>query len=132
MGGPAKILNAGMVLSLCVYVETESTHVDLSHLHLTSVPQDLYKFVTVLLLEFNSIESVDKNSFATYESLLKIGLQQNLLKIIGEETFAKNRQLGFLHMVGCHLLNLPQSFGLAATKSMRYLVMWSSIKDPDT
>ena len=35
-------------------------------------------------------------------------------------------------MVGRQLLSLPQSSGLAATKSLRYLVMWSSIKDPDT
>ena len=119
-----------MMLILCICVTAESTGVDLSHQDLTSVPQDIYKFVTVLLLEFNSIESVDNNSFVKYESVLMIGLQHNPLKVIGEDTFAKNRQLGTLHMVGCQLKSLPQSFGLAAVKRLRYFVMWSSIKDP--
>ena len=109
---------------------TESKLVDLSHQNLTSVPQDIYQFVTALNLECNNVESVDNNSFANYESLLMIELHYNPLKIIGEDTFAKNIQLVGLYMMGCQLKSLPQSFGLDAAKRLRYFMAWNSIKDP--
>ena len=116
--------------ALCACNATEAERVDLSRQNLKSVPQDIYKFVTDLHLEFNYIESVDNESFANYESLLKIGLHYNPLKVIGENTFAKNCQLGSLGMIAGQLRSLPQSFGLDASKRLRRFMAWNSIKDP--
>ena len=58
-----------------------------------------------------------------------IGLQYNPLRIIGEDTFAKNIQLGNLYMMGCQLKSLPQSFGLEASKRLRRFMAWNSIED---
>ena len=96
---------------------------------LTSVPTDINTAVRYLKLDYNNIESVDNESFVNYIDLFTVALKRNPLKIIGEDTFAKNYQLVVLDMVGCQLESLPQSFG-SAIRSMEYLIIWNSTMDP--
>ena len=118
-----------IVSMICVCFVRAILKVNRMNEGLTSVPTDIDTAVTTLKLDQNNIESLDNESFVNYIYLMTLGLTRNPLKIIGEETFAKNDQLNVLQMVGCQLERLPQSFG-SAIRSMEYLIIWNSTMDP--
>ena len=129
MIGRPQAFRTSIISIICISFVGANLKVNRMHEGLTSVPTDIDTAVTILNLHYNNIESVDNESFVNYIYLSRVGLRHNPLKIIGEDTFAKNYQLFSLHMVGCQLESLPHSFG-SPIGSITDLIIWNSVADP--
>ena len=85
--------------------------IDHSRHNYTTVPQNLTKTVTKLVLAFNNISRIDNTSFANYKDLQHINFENNSLKYILEGSFDNNPHLKTLIFKHCELRRLPPSFG---------------------
>ena len=78
---------------------------------LTIVPQNADVNVGQFNLKKNNIEETDSLSFARYTEVEILILDLNPLRIIGENTFARNEYLWRFHCTGCKIQSLPVNFG---------------------
>ena len=85
--------------------------VDMSSQQLVAVPQTIDPAVTLLLLERNSITSLDGSSFPLFLELLELNLDHCGLKFIYDGTFANQRKLERLYIKYNIIEHLPVDFG---------------------
>ena len=86
--------------------------VDNSNEGRTTVPQDADVNVQDFQLAENNIEEIDNSSFVRYTNMLKLNLDRNPLKIIGENTFTQNKLFWSFHCNECNIQRLPEKFGI--------------------
>ena len=90
---------------------------------LTYVPQHISTDVTKLNLQDNEIEVLNRSSFALFQKMNWLNLDNNPLTIINNGTFDNNSLLAEFRCFRCEIKVLPVSFGPAASQMKR--LMWS-------
>ena len=86
--------------------------VDNSNEGQTTVPQDADVNVQDFQLAEINIEEIDNSSFARYMNMLKLTLDRNPLKVIGENTFTQNKMFWSFLSNECNIQRLPEKFGI--------------------
>ena len=85
--------------------------VDNSNEGRTTVPQDAGVNVNNFNLAENNIEEVDNSSFVRYTNVMKLNLNRNSRKSIGENTLAQNKNIWEFNCKECSIQRLPEHFG---------------------
>ena len=91
---------------------------------LTAVPQNVDVNVGHFILKQNDIEVIHNLSFPRYTKMEILNLDQNPLRIIGENTFAQNEYLWKFHCMGCKIQSLPVNFG-SCVPNLRIMHLYS-------
>ena len=85
--------------------------VDNSNEGRTTVPQDAGVNVNNFNLAENNIEEIDNSSFVRYTNVMKLNLNRNSRKSIGENTLAQNKNIWEFNCKECNIQRLPEHFG---------------------
>ncbi|XP_063771632.1 transforming growth factor beta activator LRRC33 [Pseudophryne corroboree] len=98
---------------------------DCRHLELPSVPQDLPSNIQELLLDYNHIGSLSKNSLLQYPDLINLSLRSNSLGLIDVEVFQRTKKLVSLSLHNNTISTnyTLVSMGLRSASSLRWLDM---------
>ena len=115
------------------FILITSLSLDFSYSRLTAVPappEDT--FVYVLILQGNTIEELDSQSFQHYRytRVHTLNLAANGLRVINDGTFDNFVYLLFLDLRSNHVIQqLPSTFG-PSTPHVTYFSLWAAIGDP--
>ncbi|XP_078674643.1 uncharacterized protein LOC144912786 [Branchiostoma floridae x Branchiostoma belcheri] len=69
-----------------------------ANFHLTSIPQNLPKTISILGLKNNQITTISQSEFARYENLIELDLNTNLITNIHNDTFSNLPRLQTLYL----------------------------------
>ena len=111
-----------------IYV-TSALIIDLESEGFRNVPQDINPKVTELDLDRNEIVRITHISLALYKELLVLSIEYNYVAFIEDGSFDYNSKLEEFNTEGNEIIQLPESFGSAAS-SLIVLHFWCAIDEP--
>ncbi|KAM5164518.1 transforming growth factor beta activator LRRC33 [Mantella aurantiaca] len=96
---------------------------DCRNLQLLSVPEDLPSHIQEILLDFNHIEHVGKNTFQRYNSLVNLSLRSNSLTLLEKDIFQDTIQLESLSLQDNTISSdyTQIAIGLLSASSLKWL-----------
>ena len=116
-----------MAVRVC-YISSD-IYIDKSRMGLASVPQNISIQVTSLNLNHNRIIRITNMSFVLFKELHTLKLVRNGLTYIENGSFDHNAKLEKISVAVNNIIQLPHSFGAAAT-SLRNIHLWCALCDP--
>ena len=114
---------------MSVGFKVNAIYVGKANMGLTFVPQDTNINVTYLNIGDNRIICVTNMSFPLVNELNTLQIRRNGLTYIENGAFDYNAKLENIWAGINSIMQLPHSFGLAAT-SLRRIDFWSTLRDP--
>ena len=118
-----------LLMAVRVCYISSAIYIDKSSMGLASVPQNISIQVTSLNLNHNRIIRITNKSFAMFKELHTLKLVRNGLTYIENGSFDHNAKLEKISAAVNNIIQLPHSFGAAAT-SLRHLHLWCALRDP--
>ena len=107
------------------FISTPQLLVEMERLGLTAVPQDINTSLTHLSLAYNSIASIDSQSFHLYPNLRELNLNHNPVVEIKPGTLANNAKLELFTCSSSMLSLFPEDLGLASKSLTRLWFLWA-------
>ncbi|XP_018415867.1 PREDICTED: negative regulator of reactive oxygen species [Nanorana parkeri] len=96
---------------------------DCRHLQLLSVPQDLPSYIQEILLDFNHIEHLGKNTFQRYKGLTNLSMKSNSLALLEKDIFQDTVKLESLSLQNNTISSdyTQVATGLLSASSLKWL-----------